>query len=183
MTMRTVFGIRIAAGLTLALFLGSAAVARAEIIELVDKTKMHGKILHFYDGVFSIESGGNTIKLPREKIKSIQFDLPKPRAEFATAEKTFERWKKAMKDGELEKVIDCYALMYQGMLAMQVGQGADGLKKMQKEFDGMKFTIKGTSTKADTTTLKVLSQRGDESETHDMAFVRENGEWKMLPLQ
>ena len=47
----------------------------------------------------------------------------------------------------------------------------------------MKFTLKGSSAKGDTTTLKVLRQRGDESETHDIAFVRENGEWKMLPLQ
>ena len=106
MTTLKTFGIRAAVGLTLGLFLGPSFSARAEIIELVDKTKMHGKILHYYDGVFSIESGGNTVKLPREKVKSIQFDLPKPRAEFSTAEKTFERWKKSMKDGEMEKVID-----------------------------------------------------------------------------
>jgi hypothetical protein len=29
----------------------------------------------------------------------------------------------------------------------------------------------------------VLRQKGEESETGEVAFVRENGEWKMLPPQ
>jgi hypothetical protein len=182
---RGVIAFRLLAGLAPVLALTSASSARAEIIELLDKTKMHAKLVHFYDGVFSFESGGQTVKIPREKVKSIQFDLPKARPEFSTAEKTFERWKKAMQDGDLEKVIDCYALMYQGMLAMQMGggQATDAVKKMQKELEGMKFSVKGSSAKGDSATLKVLRQKGDESETHDVGFVRENGEWKMLPMQ
>ena len=39
------------------------------------------------------------------------------------------------------------------------------------------------ATKGDTATLKVLRQKGDESDTGEIAFVRENGEWKMLPPQ
>jgi hypothetical protein len=75
--------------------------------------------------------------------------------------------------------------MYQGMLAMQMGggQATDAVKKMQKELEGMKFSVKGSSAKGDSATLKVLRQKGDESETHDVGFVRENGEWKMLPMQ
>ena len=75
--------------------------------------------------------------------------------------------------------------MYQGMLATQMGLGdaQDGLKKMQKEIEGTKFQIKGSTTKGDTATLKVLRQKGDESDTGEIAFVRENGEWKMLPPQ
>ena len=170
------------------LVLGAAAVAlpaRAEIIELVDKTKVSGKVVHYYDGVYSIETNGQTIKLPKEKIRSISFQLPAARPEFSTPEKTFERWRKALTEGTAEKVIDCYALMYQGMLATQMGLGeaGGGLKKMQKEFEGTKFQIKGSSTKGDTATLKVLRQKGDESDTGDIAFVKENGEWKMLPPQ
>jgi hypothetical protein len=160
-----------------------AAPARAEVIELIDKTKLSAKILHFYDGVYTVEAGGNTVKLPKEKIKSISFQLPPPRPELSTPEKTFERWRKAMHDGDLERMIDSYALMYQGVLASQVGQVGEGLKKMQKELEGTKFSVKGSAVKGDTATLKVLRQKGEESETGEIAFVKENGEWKMLPPQ
>jgi hypothetical protein len=162
-----------------------AGVARAETIELVDKTKLNARIIHFYDGVYTVEANGQTIKLPKEKIRAISFQLPPARAELSTPEKTFERWRKALIDGAAEKVIDCYALMYQGMLATQMGlgQAQDGIKKMQKEVEGTKFQIKGSTIKGDTATLKVLRQKGDESDTGEIAFVRENGEWKMLPPQ
>ena len=127
----------------------SAVPARGEVIELVDKTKLNGKVIHYYDGVYSIEANGQTIKLPKEKIRSISFQLPPPRPEFSTPEKTFERWRKSLTEGAVEKTIDCYALMYQGMLATQMGLGdaQGGLKKMQKEIEGTKFQIKGSSTK------------------------------------
>jgi len=157
--------------------------ANAEVIELLDKTKMNAKIVHYYDGVYSVESQGNTVKLPKEKIKTITFQMPAPRAEFSTPEKTFERWRKSLGEGSLEKVVDCYALMFQGMLAMQVGQVADGLKKMQKEVEGTKFTFKGSTVKGENATLKVTRQKGEDSETVDIPFVRENSEWKMLPPQ
>ncbi len=162
-----------------------AGVARAEVIELVDKTKLSGRIVHYYDGVYSVEANGQTIKLPKEKIRSISFTLPPARPEFSTPEKTFERWRKALSDGAVDKIIDCYALVYQGMLATQMGLGdaQGGLKKMQKEIEGTKFSIKGSSTKGDTATLKVLRQKGEESDTGEIAFVKENGEWKMLPPQ
>jgi hypothetical protein len=162
-----------------------AGTARAEVIELLDKTKMNGKVIHFYDGVYTIEAGGQTMKLPKDKIKSISFTLPAPRPEFSTPEKTFDRWRKALTDGSMDKAIDCYALVYQGMLAkqMELGEAKGGIKQMRKEIEGTKFQIKGASTKGDSATLKVLRQKGDESDTGEIAFVRENGEWKMLPPQ
>jgi hypothetical protein len=163
--------------------LALARPARAEIVELLDKTKMSVKIVHYYDGVYSVESQGQTVKIPKEKLKSITFSMPAPRPEFSTPEKTFERWRKALGEGNLERVVDCYALMFQGMLAMQVGQVEGGLKKMQKEVEGTKFTLKGSSTKGDTATLKVTRKKGEDSETVDIPFVRENSEWKMLPPQ
>ncbi|MDB4980104.1 MAG: hypothetical protein JWM82_856 [Myxococcales bacterium] len=178
--------IRVLSGVAVLLAAVSVAgVARAEVIELVDKTKLSGRIVHYYDGVYSVEANGQTIKLPKEKIRSISFTLPPARPEFSTPEKTFERWRKALGDGAVDKIIDCYALVYQGMLATQMGLGdaQGGLKKMQKEIDGTKFTVKGSSTKGDTATLKVLRQKGEESDTGEIAFAKENGEWKMLPPQ
>jgi hypothetical protein len=159
------------------------SAARAEVFELLDKTKMSGKLIHYYDGIFTVETQGQTAKVPKEKIKSISFQLPPARAEFSTPEKTFERWRKALVEGNMEKVIDCYALMYQGMLATQMGQATEGLKKMQKEVEGTKFSIKSSAVKGETATLKIARQKGDESDTGDVVFVHENGEWKMLPPQ
>jgi hypothetical protein len=166
--------------LTISLF---PAGVRAETVELVDKTKLNAKIVHYYDGVYTLEANGQTMKLPKEKIRSISFQLPPPRPEFSTPEKTFERWRKALVEGNGDKAIDCYSLMYQGMLAAQMGlgQAQDGIKKMQKEFEGTKFQIKESKTKGDSATLKVLRQKGDESDTGEIPFVRENGEWKMVP--
>jgi len=169
------FGMAVVAAVTLA-----AGMAHAETIELVDKTKLNAKIIHYYDGVYTVEANGQTMKLPKEKIKSISFQLPPARPEFSTPEKTFERWRKALAEGAAEKAIDCYALIYQGMAAAQMGLDQGGMKKAQKEFEGTKFQIKESKTKGDTATLKVLRQKGDESDTGDIPFVRENGEWKMV---
>jgi hypothetical protein len=160
---------------------GLALPARAEVIELLDKTKLNAKIIHFYDGVYTVEVAGQTQKIPKEKIRSIGFALPPARPEFSTPEKTFERWRKALTEGAMDRVIDCYALMYQGMLASQMGQANDAVKKMQKEIEGTKFQIKGSATKGESATLKVARQKGDDTDTGEVAFVRENGEWKMLP--
>jgi hypothetical protein len=162
---------------SVAAVVATALPASAEVIQLVDK------IIHYYDGVYSVETQGGTIKIPKEKIRSITFQMPAPRAEFSTPEKTFERWRKALAEGSLDKVVDCYALMFQGMLAMQLNQVSDGLKKMQKEIEGTKFTLKGASIKGDNATLKVTRQKGDDQETVDIPFVHENNEWKMLPPQ
>ena len=155
--------------------------AHGEVIELVDKTKMSGKIVHYYDGVYSVETNNQTVKLPREKIRSITFQLPPARPEFATPEKTFDRWRKAMTDGAPEKLVDCYALMYQGVLATQMGLGkeSDGFKKMQKEVEGTKFVIKGSKVTGSQAVLKVQRSHGDDVETTDVRLVLENGEWKM----
>jgi hypothetical protein len=175
-------GLAAAAGALLAL-VATAGPARAETIELLDKSKLNAKIVHYYDGLYTVEVAGQTQKIPREKIRSISFQLPPSRPEFSTPEKTFERWRKALTEGAMDRVIDCYALMYQGYLASQVGQASDAVKKMQKEVEGTRFQIKGSSAKGETATLKVQRQKGDDTETGEIAFVRENGEWKMLPPQ
>jgi hypothetical protein len=163
--------------------LAAPIAARAEIIQLLDNTQVAGKILHFYDGIFQIEtSGGQKIDLPTTKIKAITFKLPPARAEFSTPEKTFNRYKDAMLKGDLAKVVDCYALMFQGMLAQQLESGgADELKKMQREFDGMKFEIKGSKVTGQTAMLKVARTKGDDTQTTEIRLVLENGEWKMTP--
>jgi hypothetical protein len=157
------------------------AIGRGEVIQLLDNTQINGKILHFYDGVFEIETGGGQkMELPTNKIKSITFKLPPARPEFSTPEKTFGRYREALSKADLGKVIDCYALMYQGMLQQQLQQG-DDLKKMQKEFEGTKFEVKGSKITGPSAVLKVQRSKGDDVETAEIHLVLENGEWKMTP--
>ncbi len=166
------------AGVTFAV----AAPAHAEIIQLLDNTQVVGKVIHFYDGVFDIETAaGEKLQLPTGKIKSITFKLPPARAELSSPDKTFNRYKDALVKNDLNRVIDCYALMYQGMLAAQLGQAGDELKKMQKDAESTKFEIKGQKISGPTAVLKVQRTRGEDVETAEVRMVLENGEWKMTP--
>jgi hypothetical protein len=171
------FFARIAAA---AMLLGSPA--RAEVIQLLDNTQVAGRILHYYDGVFQVETAGGTkVEVPREKIKSITFQLPPARPELSTPEKTFHRWHDALAKGELTRVIDCYALVYQGLLGAQLQPGGDEWKKMQKEIEGTKFEVKASRVSGEQATLKVQRSKGDDVLTAEIHLVLENGEWKMTP--
>jgi hypothetical protein len=157
-----------------------ATPAYGEEIQLLDNTRVSGKILHYFDGVFQIETaGGQKLDLPREKVKAITFKLPPPRAELSSPEKTFHRWREALTKGDVQRVVDCYALMYQGLLAAQMAP--DELKKMQKEVEGTRFDLKGTKVTGDQATLKVQRTKGDDVMTAEIHLVLENGEWKMTP--
>ena len=156
------------------------ATARAEVIQLLDNTQISGKIVHFYDGVFAVETaGGQKVELPTNKIKQITFKLPPPRAEFSTPEKTFARWKDALLKNETSKMIDCYALMFQGVVAQQFEHSTDEIKKMQKDLEGTKFEVKGSKITGSNANLKVTKSKGEDVETTEIHLVLENGEWKM----
>jgi hypothetical protein len=163
----------------------SAAVAN-EIVTLADNTQVAGKLTHYYDGIIVMEtSGGQKIELPRDKVKAITFKLPPARPEFATAEKTFERWRSAMQKGDVNRAIDCYALMYQGQVGQQMLQSSDALKQAQKDLDGVLFELRGTTYQTQgemkLATLKVRRTKGENVQTDEIHLVLENGEWKMTP--
>jgi hypothetical protein len=173
---------RLLAALLGFILFAAPSLSRAEIIELSDRTKIAGTIEHFYDGVFVIETGGTKIQMPRDKIRSISFKLPPPRAELSTPEKAFTRWKEAVLTGNAARVIDCYALMYQGLLAYQLGEGEkDVFAKMKKEVENTRFVVKETKIKGDTAIIKIQRKHGEDTDTGELRFVRENGEWKLLP--
>lgn len=160
--------------------------ARADTITLADNTQIAGRVVHFYDGVLAVEtSTGQKLDLPREKVKSISFKLPPARAEFVSPEKTFERWRGFMQKGEVQKSIDCYALMYQGMMQQQLLQSPDAVKQAQKDMDGVKIEPVGVTKQKQgdlqTATLKVRRTKGENVQTDEVHFVLENGEWKMTP--
>jgi hypothetical protein len=160
-----------------------ATSARAEVVQLLDNSQVSGKIVHYYDGTFTFEaSDGRKLDLPAAKIKSITFKLPPPRPEFSTPEKTFARYKDALLKNDMSKLIDCYALMYQGMMAAQLNEAGDDMKnKMRKEIEGTKLEIKSSKISGNNATLKVQRTKGDEVETADVRLVLENGEWKLTP--
>ncbi|MDB4970429.1 MAG: hypothetical protein JWN44_6118 [Myxococcales bacterium] len=157
--------------------------ARAEVIQLIDNTQVSGKIVHYYDGTFSVEtSDGQKVELPTAKIKNITFKLPPARAEFSTPEKTFQRYKDALTKSDINKLIDCYALMYQGVMSAELGRTSEEQrKKMQSEISGTKLEIKSSKITGSNATLKVQRSKGEEVETADVRMVLENGEWKLTP--
>src|SRR5688572_1010165 len=83
------------------------SAAHAEVFQLLDNTQVSGRLIHFYDGVFDIETaGGQKLKLPVDKVKGVTFKLPPPRAEFSTPDKTFSRYRDALQKGDSNRLID-----------------------------------------------------------------------------
>jgi hypothetical protein len=175
----TAFALALSIASALAL---APARSQAEVFQLLDNTQLSGRLLHYYEGVFHVElASGQKVELPVAKVKSVTFKLPPARAEFSTPEKTFNRYKDALVKSDMPRVVECYALMYQGLMNAQLGQASpDELKKMQKEIEGTKFDIKGSKITGSQATLKVQRTRGDDVETSDVRLVLENGEWKMM---
>lgn len=178
---RFVLGLSIVATCSL-----TATSARAEVVTLADNTQVMGKLTHYFDGVIVLEtSNGQKLELPRDRVKQISFKLPPPRPEFSTPEKTFDRWRSAMVKGDLGKAIDCYALMYQGMVQQQMAQSQDNFKQAQKDLEGVHFEFKGSDIKTQgelkMANLKVRRTKGENVQTDDIHLVLENGEWKMTP--
>lgn len=160
--------------------------ARAEVVTLADNTQVMGKLTHYFDGLIVLETtNGQKLELPREKVKQIVFQLPPARTEFSTPEKTFDRWRSSMLKGESGKAIDCYALMYQGMVGQQLAQSPDQFKQAQKDLEGVQFSFLSTSFQKQgeqrLATLKVRRTKGDNVQTDEIHLVLENGEWKMTP--
>jgi len=180
---RALLGLALMVGGTLTL---TGANAQAEVVTLADNTQVMGKLTHYFDGLLVLETtNGQKLELPRDRVKQISFKLPPPRPEFSTPEKTFDRWRGAMLKGDVSKAIDCYSLMYQGMVQQQMAQSADNFKQAQKDLEGVQFEFKGSNFQTQgemrMANLKVRRIKGENVQTDDIHLVLENGEWKMTP--
>jgi len=157
-----------------------------ETIQLVDKTKIVGSLLHYYDGVLHVKlPNGTTLQLPSSKVAQVIFKMPKPRGEFSTPAKTFERLRKAALKPDLGTYVDCHSAYYQMFLNHQISMAKpeEFAARLKKEWGGIQLEIVGTTTKGDTAVMKVRRKKGADSEEGELRFVKENGEWKMiLPL-
>jgi len=168
----------------LVVVVGWSQVARAEIVVLIDNSKVYGTLVHYYDGMLTVKtSGGAMLKVPMSKVRAIRFKLPKPRRVFSTPAKSFLRQKKALAQGRIEDFIDCYSLQYQTMLAHQLGaMSLQALAAMRKAITTTKYRVKRTRYKGNMAFLDVVQTRGNMSMTTSLTFVKENGEWKMVPV-
>jgi hypothetical protein len=157
-----------------------------ETIQLIDKTKIVGALVHYFDGVLHVRlPNGTTLQLPASKVQQVLFKLPKPRQELSTPAKTFDRLRQAAQKGDLQAYVDCHSAYYQMFLNHQIAMAKpeEFAGRLKKEWGGIQLEVVGTTTKGDTAVMKVRRKKGTESEEGEMRFVRENGEWKMiLPL-
>lgn len=168
-----------------ATLLAVASPCKAEIITLVDDSKVYGKIVHYYDGTLTIQAANDVeLKLPVEKVKSIRFKLPKPRPEFATPAKTFKKYQRALAKGRIQQLIECFSLQYQTMMMHQLAaMSLKDLNQMRQAVKSTSFKIKSTKYKGDVAFLLVEQTQGNRSVTAKIQFVKENEEWKMVPGQ
>ena len=179
---------RLGIGLALGVFgcvLFAAGSVRAEVITLLDNGRIYGKVVHYFDGTLTVKtSGGVTLKLPASKIKSVKFKLPKPRRAFSTPKKTFFKQHKALLAGRIQEFVDCYSLQYQTLLMHQLGSmGLKELAQMRRAVKGTRYTVKRARIKGNMASMVVIQTRGNLSAKTVLHFVKENGEWKMIPMQ
>lgn len=163
-----------------------AAPAADEIVELLDKTRIVGKVLHYYDGLLTIAlPTGAKMRLPVSKVRSIKFKLPKPRAALSTPEKAFKQLRAAALRGDIAKYIDCHSTYYQMVLNHQVALNKPSkfARQLKKQWGEVQLKVVSTQRKGNIATMRVRSQKGSQTQDGEFRFVRENGEWKMiLPL-
>jgi len=162
------------------LALGTAALA--ERVQLLDGTEMNAKLVHYYDGMFTLEVDGKVLKVPQAKIKSMTFELPAPRIEFSSPRKTFQYWRSAMAARDFGAMVECYALVYQGMATRQYEslQPKDR-EAMWEQAAAMKIEWESVDVKGDRAVATIRALRGKEKAEGQLSFSRENGEWKMTP--
>ena len=157
-----------------------------ETIHLLDKTKIVGKLVHFYEGVLTVRlPNGTKLALPRAKVARIQFKMPRPRAALSTPKKTFKRMRAAALKGDLTTYIDCHSSYYQTFLNHQIAmmKPAKFIKRLKKEYGSTQIKILRTKVTKDTAIVYLQSSKGGESRKGELRFVKENKEWKMiLPL-
>jgi len=157
-----------------------------ETIQLIDKTKIIGTLVHYYDGVLHVRlPNGSSLQLPASKVQQVIFKLPKPRPELSTPAKTFDRLRKAALKNDRATYVDCHSAYYQMFLNHQISiaKPDEFGKRLKKEWGDIQLEVVSSTTKGETAVMKVRRKKGTESEEGEMRFVRENGEWKMiLPL-
>ena len=171
----------------MAMHLVSPGAARAdETIYLLDKTKIVGKLVHFYEGILTVRlPNGTKLQLPRGKVSRVQFKLPRPRPALSTPTKTFKRMRKAALKGDLSTYIDCHSAYYQMFLNHQVALMKPNkfIKRLKKEYGSAQIKVLKTKIKKGTAVVTVRRTKGADSQDGELRFVKENNEWKMiLPL-
>jgi hypothetical protein len=183
--MRIISSLLATAGL-LALLLAPRSACADEVIELVDKTRIVGKLVHFYDGTLTVKlPTGAKMKLPASKVLRVRFKLPKARPAFSTPRKVFKRLRRAALRGDIRGYIDCHSAYYQMMLNHQVALAKPRkfAAQLKKQWGEVQLKVVSSKVKGATATMRVRSSKGSQSRDGEFRFVRENGEWKMiLPL-
>jgi C-terminal processing protease CtpA/Prc len=171
---------------TLALLAPARAVAGDQIIRLLDNTTIVGTLLHYYDGLATIELPNQTrMRLPVAKVKAIEFKLPKPRAELSTPAKSFKRLREAALKGDLDTYVDTHSTYYQMILnhQIQMASTAKFVKQLKTEWGSVQLEVVDTKIEGGVAVMKVRRHKGGESQEGELRFVKENNEWKMiLPL-
>ena len=175
------------ATVTVLALLAMPKVATAdEVIELIDKTRIVGKLVHYYDGVLTVKlPTGAKMKLPAAKVRRLMFKLPKPRAAFSSPRKVFKRLRSAALRGDLRGYIDCHSTYYQMMLNHQVALAKPGkfAAQLKRQWGEVQLKVVSSKIKGATATMRVRSAKGGQTRDGEFRFVKENGEWKMvLPL-
>lgn len=158
--------------------------ARGDVVVLLDGTRMNAELVHFYDGAFTFSVAGQTTKVAKSKVRSIQFALPDPRSVFSTPRKTFDEWQAALQARDIARMVECYALVYQAMAAKEFESlSAEDREAMWQQAQGMQLKWESVETRDAQAVAQIRAVRGKETVSGKLHFVKENGEWKMTPLQ
>lgn len=152
-----------------------------EVIELIDGTKMSGTVMHAYNEAIEIKlEGGEVMVMQLEKLKSVVFTKIEPRPEFSTPEKAFKHYLSLMRQGDIDRTVSCYRLMYQKMMREELSSmTASDKAKMQEEMVKTEFELNETIINGKKARIPVKRYFDGKKEEAEFIFVKENGEWKL----
>jgi hypothetical protein len=181
------------------LFLGFLSLlfpsAGAETLFLKSGERVEGTLQSYQDSTFSvIQPGGETRKISREEVTKIDIQseapgtpmhflsaLPKATSKYATPSQTFAVWKKAAISGDIDAMVDCYALFRKDDIKRELKRfSREQREQMRKTTAITEFTPAEPLYQGDRAALEVTWRIGLQSDSQVIQFMLDGNDWKII---
>lgn len=187
---------------------GTIRSAMAETIYLKDGTFFEGNVIHYYENTLHVVlASGDSLILNRSELDKISFSGAVPAADakpteksatttvaakgkndsakksvFASPKQTFEVWKRALTKGDFEAMAGCFIESAQPLMLQKLREIPDEQRsQMVNDANKTDYKLSRPKIDGDRATMNVTRLLNKNSQVEELNFVRENGDWKLVP--